>query len=127
LDVMGINSAAYLILPKIVAAVIFNPVLIVISIFLGLFGGYLAGDFTGMVDMADFEYGLKLGFNPFYLFYALIKTVIFAFLIASISAFFGYTVKGGAIDVGTASTTAVVNSSVAIIVANYFLTDMLLS
>lgn len=127
LDVMGINSAAYLILPKIVAAVIFNPVLIVISIFLGLFGGYIAGDFTGMVDMADFEYGLKLGFNPFYLFYALIKTVIFAFLIASISAFFGYTVKGGAIDVGTASTTAVVNSSVAIIVANYFLTDILLS
>ncbi len=127
LDVMGINSAAYLILPKIAAAVIFNPVLITISIFLGLFGGYIAGDFTGMVSMADFEYGLKLGFVPFYLFYALIKTVIFAFLISTISAFFGYTVEGGAIDVGKASTTAVVNSSVAIIVANYFLTDILLS
>jgi phospholipid/cholesterol/gamma-HCH transport system permease protein len=127
LEVMGINSASYLILPKIAAAVIFNPILITISIFLGLLGGYLAGDFTGMVSMADFVYGLKLGFNPFYVTYALIKTVIFAFLIASISAYFGYNVKGGAIDVGIASTTAVVNSSVAIIVANYFLTDLLLS
>lgn len=127
LEVMGINSASYLILPKIAAAVIFNPILITISIFLGLLGGYLAGDLTGMVSMADFTYGLKLGFNPFYITYALIKTVIFAFLIASISAYFGYSVKGGAIDVGIASTTAVVNSSVAIIVANYFLTDLLLS
>lgn len=127
LDVMGINSAGYLILPKLAAAVFFNPVLITISIFLGLLGGYYAGEFTGMVSMADFEYGLKLGFNPFYLTYALVKTVIFAFLIATISSYFGYNVKGGAIDVGTASTTAVVNSSVAIIVANYFLTDILLS
>lgn len=127
LEVMGINSASYLILPKIAASVIFNPILIIISIFLGLLGGYLAGDFTGMVSMADFVYGLKLGFNPFYVTYALIKTVIFAFLIASISAYFGYTVKGGAIDVGTSSTSAVVNSSVAIIIANYLLTDILLS
>jgi phospholipid/cholesterol/gamma-HCH transport system permease protein len=127
LEVMGINSASYLILPKIVASVLFNPILIIISIFLGLFGGYLAGNLTGMVSMGDFEYGLKLGFVPFYIYYAMIKTVIFAFLIASISAFFGYTVKGGAIDVGRASTTAVVNSSVAIIIANYFLTDILLS
>lgn len=127
LDVMGINSAAYLIMPKLLASVLFNPLLIIISIFLGLFGGYLAGDLSGMVTMADFEYGLKLEFRPFYVIYAMIKTVIFAFLIATISAFFGYTVKGGAIDVGKASTTAVVNSSVAIIVANYILTDILLS
>jgi phospholipid/cholesterol/gamma-HCH transport system permease protein len=80
-----------------------------------------------MVSFADFEYGLKLEFNPFYITYALIKTVIFAFLITTISAFFGYTVKGGAIAVGQASTSAVVNSSIAIIVANYFLTDILLS
>lgn len=127
LEVMGINSAAYLIMPKVLAAVVFNPILITISIFLGLYGGYLAGDFTGMVSFADFEYGLKLEFNPFYITYALIKTVIFAFLITTISAFFGYTVKGGAIAVGQASTSAVVNSSIAIIVANYFLTDILLS
>ena len=127
LDVMGINSQSYLIAPKIAACVFFNPVLISLSIVLGLVGGYLAGDWTGMVSMADFEYGLKLGFNPFYVTYALIKTVVFAFLIASISAYFGYTVKGGAVDVGTASTTAVVNSSIAIIVSNYLLTDILLS
>jgi phospholipid/cholesterol/gamma-HCH transport system permease protein len=127
LDVMGINSAAYLILPKVLACVIFNPILITISIFLGLAGGYFAGDLTGMISMVDFAYGLKLEFNTFYITYALVKTVIFAFLIATISAYFGYTVKGGAIDVGTASTTAVVSSSVAIIIANYFLTDILLS
>ncbi len=127
LDVMGINSAGYLILPKIAACVFFNPILIIISIFLGLVGGYLAGDFAGFLSHADFEYGLRLGFNPFYISYALIKTVIFAFLIASISSYWGFTVKGGAVDVGKASTTAVVNSSVAIIVANYFLTDILLS
>jgi phospholipid/cholesterol/gamma-HCH transport system permease protein len=127
LDVMGINSASYLILPKILACVIFNPILIIISIFLGLAGGYLAGDFTGMITMADFEYGLKLEYNTFYIAYAMIKTVVFAFIISSVSSYFGYTVKGGAIDVGVASTAAVVNSSVAIIVANYFLTDLLLS
>jgi len=127
LEVMGINSAAYLVMPKVLAAVVFNPILITISIFLGLYGGYLAGHFTGMISFADFEYGLKLEFNPFYITYALIKTVIFAFLITTISAYFGYTVKGGAIAVGHASTSAVVNSSIAIIVANYFLTDILLS
>lgn len=127
LEVMGINSAAYLVLPKVLATVIFNPILIVISIFLGLLGGYLAADFTGMVSNADFQYGLKLEFQPFYIVYALIKTVIFAFLISTISAYFGYTVKGGAIEVGRSSTAAVVNSSIAIIVANYFLTDLLLS
>lgn len=127
LEVMGINSASYLILPKIAACIFFNPFLIVFSMVLGLWGGYLAGDFTGMVSFADFLYGLKLGFNPFYVTYALIKTVVFATLISSISAYFGYTVKGGAIEVGRASTAAVVNSSVAIIVANYLLTDILLS
>jgi phospholipid/cholesterol/gamma-HCH transport system permease protein len=127
LEVMGVNSAAFLIMPKVLAAVVFNPILIVFSIFLGLFGGYLAGDFTGLISAADFEYGLKLEYNTFYITYAMIKTVIFAFLITSISAFFGYTVKGGAVDVGKASTSAVVNSSIAIIVANYFLTDLLLS
>lgn len=127
LEVMGINSASYLIMPKILACVIFNPVLITLSMFLGLLGGYLAGGFTGMVSHADFILGLQLGFIPWYVSYALFKTVVFAFLIASISAFFGYNVKGGAVEVGNASTTAVVNSSVAIILANYFITDLLLS
>jgi phospholipid/cholesterol/gamma-HCH transport system permease protein len=127
LEVMGVNSATYLILPKILACVVFNPILITISMFLGLFGGYFAAGFTGMVSNSDFIMGLQLEFVPFYVQYALIKTVVFAFLISSISAYFGYTVKGGAVEVGEASTRAVVSSSVAIIVANYFLTDLLLS
>lgn len=127
LDVMGINSASYLILPKVIACVFFNPILIVISIFLGLVGGTLAGSFTGLISLTEFQYGLQADFNTFYITYALIKTVIFAFLISSISSFWGYTVNGGAVDVGKASTTAVVNSSVAVIIANYILTDVLLS
>ncbi len=127
LEVMGINSSSYLILPKIVACLLFNPLLIVISMFLGLFGGYLAGSLTGMVGTSDFLLGLQMGFNPFYTWYALIKTIVFAFMISSVSAYYGYTVKGGAIAVGKASTDAVVNSSVTIILANYILTDLLLS
>ncbi|MDX5325206.1 MAG: ABC transporter permease [Bacteroidota bacterium] len=127
LEVMGVNSASYLIMPKVVACILFNPILISISMFLGLLGGYLAGGFTGMVAGGDFMLGLKLGFNPFYITYALIKTVVFAFLISSISSYFGYTVKGGAVEVGISGTNAVVNSSVAIILANYLLTDILLS
>lgn len=127
LEVMGINSANYLIFPKIAASVFFNPMLLIISVFLGLMGGYLAGNWTGMVIFSDFILGLQMGWNPFYITYAIIKMIVFAFLISSISAYFGYTVKGGAIEVGRSSTTAVVNSSLAIIVFNYLLTDVLLS
>lgn len=127
LEVMGINSGNYLILPKIAASVFFNPMLLVISIGLGLLGGFLAGNWTGMVVFSDFILGLQMGWNPFYITYAIIKMTVFAFLIASMSGYFGYTVKGGAVEVGRSSTTAVVNSSLAIIVFNYILTDVLLS
>lgn len=127
LEVMGINSANYLILPKVAASVFFNPMLLVISVFLGLAGGYLAGNWTGMVVFSDFVLGLQMGWHPFYITYAIIKMIVFAFLISTISSFFGYTVKGGAVEVGRSSTTAVVNSSLAIIVFNYILTDVLLS
>ncbi len=127
LDVMGINSASYLILPKVIACVLFNPVLIIFSIFLGLFGGYIAGDLSGMISHHDFAEGLQMGFNQFYIVYALTKTVVFAFLITSISSFYGYYVKGGALDVGRASTLAVVNSSIALIISNYLLTEIMLS
>lgn len=127
LEVMGVNSSSFLILPKIVACLLFNPLLITLSMFLGLLGGYLAGDLTGMVTTSDFQLGLQMGFKPFYIVYALLKTVVFAFIISSISAYYGYTVKGGAIAVGKSSTDAVVNSSVAIILCNYLLTDILLS
>ncbi|NVK04212.1 MAG: ABC transporter permease [Flavobacteriia bacterium] len=127
LEVMGINSANFLIFPKITASMFFNPLLLVISVALGLYGGYLAGDFTGMVSFSDFILGLQMGWIPFYITYAIIKMVVFAFLIASISGYFGYTVKGGAVEVGRASTIAVVNSCLAIIVFNYILTDLLLN
>jgi phospholipid/cholesterol/gamma-HCH transport system permease protein len=127
LEVMGVNSATYLIFPKIFACVVFNPILITLSMALGLFGGFFMAGLTGMVSFGDFIMGLQLAFVPFYVTYALIKTVVFAFLISSISAYFGYTVKGGAVEVGEASTRAVVASSVALIIANYLLTDIMLS
>lgn len=127
LEVMGINPACYLILPKIVALVLFNPILITLSMILGIIGGYLSADLIGVVAPPDFIQGLQLGFIPFYIVYALIKTAVFAFIIATISAYYGYYVKGGAVQVGINATKAVVSSSVAIIIANYILTQVLLS
>ena len=90
-------------------------------------GGYAAGELTGMVNYSDYMYGLLFEFNSYYIFYAMVKTIVFAFIISSVSAYIGYTVKGGAVEVGNSSTSAVVNSSIALIVANYFLTDFMLS
>ena len=127
LEVMGVNSASYLITPKVIASMLYNPILIVLSMFLGILGGFIAGQLTGMISPTDYILGIQLGFKPFYVQYALTKTVVFAFLITSISSYYGYTVKGGAVEVGTASTRAVVSSSVAVIVSNYILTQLLLS
>ena len=127
LEVMGINPPCYLILPKIIALMIFNPILITISMFLGLLGGYYAAILVADMVPAEFLSGLQLGFNPYYITYALIKTVVFAFIITTISAFYGYHVKGGSIEVGVNATKAVVTSSVVIIIANYILTQILLS
>ncbi len=125
LEVMGVNPYSYLILPKIIALVFFNPILISLSMFLGIVGGYVAASF-GVVAPQDFIQGLQIEFNSYYVVYALMKTVVFAFLIVSVSAYYGFFVKGGAIEVGINSTKAVVSSSVAIIVANYLLTQLLL-
>lgn len=127
LEVMGVNSASYLILPKVMAAVFFNPILISMSMFLGILGGYVFGQLTGMVGPEDFIEGLLLEFKPFYVTYALIKTVVFAFIITTVSAYYGYYVKGGAVEVGQSSTRAVVASSLIIILANYILTQIILS
>ncbi len=126
LEVMGINSASYLILPKVVGLMLFNPILVIMSMFVGIGGGYLAGLYVSDISPTDFIQGLQLEFNPFYITYALIKTVVFAFIITTISAYYGYYVKGGSIEVGVNATKAVVSSSVAIIVANYILTQTLL-
>lgn len=127
LEVMGINSASYLVLPKIVAAVFMFPMLIVLSAFLGLLGGYVSGVVTGAVTGTEYIYGIRYGFQPINVVLALVKSVVFAFLISSISAFHGYFTKGGALEVGKSSTSAVTNSCVAVLVADYFLAQLFLS
>ena len=126
LEIMGINSASFLILPKVIAAIFFFPFLIIISMGIGMIGAW-AGGLSVDITTADFMYGLKYQFNPFYITYAIIKTIFFAFIISTVSAYFGYHTKGGAIAVGKASTNAVVNSSILILLFNYILTDIILS
>lgn len=127
LEVMGINSLNYLVLPKILATVSLYPLLIVLAMFLGIFGGWVIG-FTSTI-FSDVEYmeGLQLEFDPFLVKYALIKTLVFAFFIATIPSYQGYYVKGGSIAVGKASTQAVVWTIILIVIGNYFLTKMLLT
>lgn len=126
LEIMGINSASYLIFPKVIAAVLLNPFLITLSMAMAIGGGYLAGDLTGAVPGATYEIGLKFDFKRFDYVYAMIKTVLFAFVIVSIPAYYGYYVKGGSIEVAKSSTSAVVTSSILILVLNYVLTSLLL-
>lgn len=127
LKVMGINPANYLILPKITASMIYNPVLIIFSIFIGLIGGWGAVIITGLVPTSDYVEGLRIDFDSFTITYAIIKTLVFAFIIASVSGFKGYTVKGGSVEVGRASTQAVVYSSILIIIFDMILTQSLLT
>jgi len=128
LEIMGVNSASFLILPKVIALVLFNPILIIISLFLGLWGGAMAGDLLGMVPFQESIMGYRLEFIVFEnVLYALIKSIAFAFIIGSVSAYSGYTVKGGAVEVGVASTNAVVRSCLSIILGNYILTDLILT
>lgn len=127
LEMMGVNSAGYLVLPKILATMIFNPVLTVISMTVGIFGGWLACVVTGALASADYIYGIQYWFIPFYITYALVKTVVYAFIIASVSAFHGYNVQGGALEVGRASTLGVVYSSILILLADVVLTQIMLA
>jgi len=127
LKVMGINPANYLILPKITASMIYNPVLIVFSIVLGIVGGWLAMMVTGLSSSEVYIEGVRAWYDPFTVTYAMIKTVVFAFIIASVSGYKGYFVKGGSVEVGRASTKAVVYSSILIIVFDLILTQMLLT
>jgi phospholipid/cholesterol/gamma-HCH transport system permease protein len=127
LEVMGINPESFLVLPKIAAALFINPFLIIISIFEGILGGYIFGVLSGVVTTTEYVYGLQYAFHPFYVSYALIKTVFFAFIITSVPAYFGYNTSGGALEVGNSSTKAVVNSSICILIVNYILTQLLLS
>jgi phospholipid/cholesterol/gamma-HCH transport system permease protein len=126
LEVMGINSAAYLIQPKIISAFFFNPILVIYSMFLGVLGGYVFGMATGVVTDYQYTLGITYMFRPYYVTYALIKTAVFAFIITSVSSYHGYYTKGGALEVGRSSTKAVVYSSVLILLFNFLLTQLLL-
>ena len=126
LEIMGVNSANYLIGPKILAASIVNPLLIIVSMFLSLLGGWGATYIADIVAPNEYLSGLQMWFIPFEIVYALIKTVVFAIIITSVSGFQGYISKGGALDVGKASTKAVVYSSILIILFNLLLTQLLL-
>jgi phospholipid/cholesterol/gamma-HCH transport system permease protein len=127
LDVMGINSANYLILPKITASILFFPVLVILSMVLGLAGGYIVAMLSSNVSVETYLFGVRSFFIMFEIFYAIIKSVFFAFIIASVSGYFGYHVHGGALEVGKASTKAVVQSSILIILFNVILTQLLLT
>ncbi len=127
LEIMGVNPANFLIFPKVTAAMIINPVLIILSMYFGLIGGWLVAVITDLYTVNDYVYGIRAWFDGYIILYALTKTVVFAFLITSISGFEGFIVKGGAVEVGAASTRAVVWSSIMIILFNLILTQLLLS
>ena len=126
LETMGINSLTYLVLPKIVAAVLFFPLILVFSIGLSLIGGWLALVSSGLSNTDTYIFGLRSFYQDSDILYALVKSVVFAFVIVTISSFYGYYTKGGALDVGRSSTQAVVISSVVILICNFFLTQMIL-
>lgn len=126
LEVMGINSISFLGLPKIVACLIMYPMLVILAGFLAIMGGYFAGTIAGVITPQDYIYGIRADFQTFNVTFALIKSVVFAFLISSISSFKGYNTTGGALEVGHASTSAVTNSCIAILVADYLLAELLL-
>jgi phospholipid/cholesterol/gamma-HCH transport system permease protein len=126
LEVMGINSVSFLGLPKIVASLLMFPMLVILAAYLAMLGGYLAGTLTNVITPEDYIYGIRADFNEFNVTFALIKSVVFAFLVASISSFKGYFTSGGALEVGKSSTSAVTNSCIAILVADYLLAELLL-
>lgn len=127
LEIMGVNSASYLILPKIVAAMFFFPILSLLSMFVGIFGGYLTCVLTDLLSPVDYIYGIQYAFYPHYIGYSVTKVFFYAFIIVTISAYQGYFAKGGALEVGQSSTKAVVYSSILVLLANLILTKLILS
>ena len=126
LEVMGINSTSYLVLPRILAALLMFPLLVVLAMLLSIVGGYLAGTLTGVMTAEDYVEGIRTDFIPYNIVFALIKAVVFAFLVSGISSFKGYYTTGGALEVGAASTGAVTNSIIAILLADFALAALLL-
>ena len=126
LEIMGINTKTYLILPKIVACMIVIPLMVILAMALGIWGGRLAGAAAGILSTDTFDKGLMESFVPFNVIFALIKGYTFAFIISSVAAYYGYYVKGGSLEIGRSSTKSVVVSCIVILLADYFLAAMLL-
>ena len=126
LDIMGINSANFLVLPKIIAFLLFIPVLVILSIFMALMGGVCISITTGIIPLNLFIYGIQTMFVEWYVWYGLIKSLFFSFIITSVASYYGYYVKGGSLEVGKASTNAVVASSILILLVDVILTKLLL-
>ena len=126
LEVMGINPASHLVLPKVIASLIVNPVLIIFSIFFAILGGYLTIVITGCVSPYDFIDGLTYCFRVYDIIYAVTKTFVFAFIMSSVSSFYGYRIDGGALELGKASTEGIVVSSFLILVINVLITQIML-
>src|SRR3984885_5881322 len=126
LEIMGINTKSYLVMPRLLAAIMVIPMLVVISAVLGIWGGRLAGTATGIISPAAFDKGLHQFFKPYNVFFAMAKAYTFAFIISSIPAYYGYNVSGGALEIGRASTKSVVVSCVLVLFADYVLSAVLL-
>lgn len=126
LEIMGVNSACYLVLPKITAFIFFMPVLVILSIATAMVGGWFVAAFTDIIPVSRYVYGLQALFQEWYVWYGLIKSLFFAYIISSVAAYWGYYVKGGALEVGKASTKAVVSSSILILLFDVILTKLLL-
>ena len=127
LEIMGVNSASYLILPKIISTVFFFPFLTILSMGVGIGGGYLIAAFTDILEVKDFMIGIRYALNDFYFVYAMIKAAVYAFLITSIAGFYGYYAHGNSLEVGRASTKAVVTSCIAILASDLIMTQLLLT
>lgn len=126
LDVMGINSSSFLVLPKIIALLIVNPTLIILSMFCALSGGYIVSLLSPVVAPHDYLDGITSFFRMYDVYYSLIKTFVFAFVIGSVSSFYGYRIEGGALELGKASTNAVVTSSFIVLILNLVITQIML-
>ena len=124
LEVMGINSSSYLVLPKIIASMTMYPLLVIIAGVSALIGGYLAGTIPGIITPTDYVLGIRYAFNPSMIGFALIKSLVFSFLISSISSYKGFFTQGGALEVGMATTSAVTNSVITVLLADYFLAEL---
>lgn len=126
LDIMGVNSVSFLVLPKVTGLLLFMPILVVLCIAMSFIGGFIIALATDLISVTTYVYGLRAMFVEWYVWYGLIKSLFFAYIIATIAAFFGYNVHGGALEVGKASTNAVVTSSILILLFDVILTKLLL-